>query len=83
MDINKTEMLYGLYGSHISRSRVVGYCLHHKAALTTKTLKCHNCLRKQCKALKKYEEHDFWRQNKQRKEWRKSRRKNIAKRFYN
>ena len=85
MNINtgNTNMLYGLYGSHINRSRAVGYCKHHKAALTVKTLKCHNCLGKQCKALKKYEEHDFWRQHAQRKEWRKSRRENIAKRIYN
>ena len=73
MDMNKTEVLYGLYGSHISRSKAVGYCRHHCAALTAKTLKGHECLKKQCGALKKYEDHDFWRQHEQRKELRKAR----------
>lgn len=72
MDVNKTEMLYGLYGSYISRNKAVGYCHYHKAALTVKTLKCHECLKKQCDALKKYEEHDFWRQHEQRKERRRA-----------
>lgn len=62
MEINKTQPLYGLYGSHIKRSKAVGYCKHHCAALTVKTLKEHECLKKQCNALKKYEEHDYWKQ---------------------
>ena len=73
MKINNTQMLYGLYGSHVSRSKAVGYCRYHSAALTVKTLKGHECLKKQCNALKKYEEHDYWRQREQKKEWRKSR----------
>lgn len=77
MDTNKTEMLYGLYGSYISRNKAVGYCHHHKAALTVKTLKCHECLKKQCDALKKYEEHDFWRQHEQKKERRKAKKQTI------
>lgn len=72
MDANKTEMLNGLYGSQISRNRAVGYCHFHKAALTVKTMKCHECLKKQCDALKKYEEHDFWRQHEQKKARRKA-----------
>lgn len=62
MNINSTETLHGLYGSQVSRSKAVGYCRYHNAALTTKTLKGHECLKKQCNALKRYEEHDFWRQ---------------------
>lgn len=82
MEINKTEMLPGLYGSQIARNRAVGYCHYHKAALTTKTLKCHGCLGKQCDALKKYEEHDFWRQHEQKKALRKQR-KQILATYYN
>jgi hypothetical protein len=67
MEINNTEFLDGLYGSCISKNRAVGYCHCHKAALTAKTLKRHGCLGKQCDALQKYEEHDFWRQHEQRK----------------
>ena len=73
MDANKTDMLHGLYGSMISRNRAVGYCYFHKAALTVKTMKCKECLKKQCDALKKYEEHDFWRQHEQKKQLRKER----------
>lgn len=77
MDINKTEMLPGLYGSYISRNKAVGYCKFHKAALTTKTLKGHNCLGKQCNSLVKYE-HDFWRQHERMKELRKERKQSLA-----
>ena len=82
MDINKTETLYGLYGSHISRCKAVGYCKYHCAALTVKTLKGHECLKKQCDALKKYEDHDFWRQHEQKKERRKARKQMMAN-YYN
>ena len=73
MDITNTQMLYGLYGSHISRENAIGYCRYHCAALTVNTLKCHNCLGKQCNALKKYEEHDYWRQRAQKKERKRAR----------
>ena len=76
MDMNNTTMLYGLYGSYINRSKAVGYCYYHKAALTVKTMKGHECLKKQCDAFKKYEEHDFWRQHEQKKELRKSKKQN-------
>jgi hypothetical protein len=72
MDINKTQTLHGLYGSQISRNKAVGYCYHHCAALTVKTLKGHQCLGKQCHSLKKYEDHDFWRQYEQKKELKKA-----------
>ena len=82
MDMNKTQTLYGLYGSKISRDKAVGYCYYHCVALTTKTLKGHNCLGKQCSSLKKYEHHDFWRQHEQRKELRKARKQKINS-YYN
>lgn len=78
MNENNTEMLNGLYGSQISKNRAVGYCHFHKAALTVKTMKCHGCLGKQCNALTKYEEHDFWRQHEQKKERRKARKQMMA-----
>ena len=77
MDMNKTQMLYGLYGSYINRSKAVGYCKYHNAALTVKTLKKHNCLGKQCDAFKKYEHHDYWRQHEQLKELRKARKQKL------
>lgn len=78
MDINKAQTLHGLYGSQVSRSKAVGYCRHHCAALTVKTLKGHECLKKQCNALKKYEDHDYWRQQAQKRELRK-----VRKQMYN
>jgi hypothetical protein len=82
MDITKVQTLHGLYGSQVSRSKAVGYCKYHCAALTVKTLKGHNCLGKQCNALKKYEDHDYWRQHEQKKEQRKARKQMLAK-YYN
>lgn len=62
MENNQVELLHGLYGSELRSSKAVGYCKYHQAALTTKTLKKHECLGKQCRALIKYENHDYWRQ---------------------
>ncbi|MBP3328242.1 MAG: hypothetical protein J6L91_04980 [Clostridia bacterium] len=53
-------MVRGLYGSEIKESRVVGYCKLHKVSLTATTLRRHECLRKQCNALSKNEEHSYW-----------------------
>ena len=78
MEENKIELLPCLYGSEIARNRAVGYCHFHKSALTVKTMKCHECLKKQCDALEKYEEHDFWRQHAQKKELRKARKQVLA-----
>ena len=75
MEINNPQPLHGLYGSQISRTKAVGYCRYHNVALTTRTLKKHECLKKQCDALKKYEEHSYWTQ----REVLKSRKKNNKK----
>ena len=68
MDINNTQMLYGLYGSRINRSKACAYCYLHKCHLTVHTMKKHECLKKQCNALKKHEDHDYWRMRQQMKE---------------
>lgn len=60
MDVNYAQPLHGLYGGHINRTKAVGYCRLHHAALTVKTLKKHECLKKNCNALKKYENHSYW-----------------------
>lgn len=59
MEVTNSTMLYGLYGSHISRTKAVGYCFYHKCHLTAKTLKKHRCLGKNCNYLKKHE-HQYW-----------------------
>lgn len=82
IDMEDADMLPGLYGSQIAKNRATGYCHFHKAALTVKTMKGHNCLGKQCDALERYQEHDFWRQHEQKKELRKARKQVLAT-FYN
>lgn len=72
------EYLQGLYGSFIAKDRACGFCEYHKCALTVKTMKGHNCLGKQCDALERYTEHDFWRQHEQKKELRKARKQSLA-----
>ena len=76
--MENTELLQGLYGSQISKNKMVGYCMYHQAALTVKTLKGHECLRKQCNALQKCEEHDYLRQHDQKKELRKARKQTYS-----
>ena len=81
MNENKTELIQGLYGSMIDKSRAVGMCKYHKTAMTVKTMKQHGCLCKhgrQCDAFQKCEGHDFWRQHEQKKELRKTRKQMIA-----
>lgn len=78
METNKQITLQGLYGSQIGINKAVGYCRYHHCALTVRTLKCHECLNKQCHALQKYENHDYWRQRAQKKAWRKERKQKIA-----
>lgn len=78
---NMNEMLPGLFGSEISKRRAVGYCKLHNAALTVKTMKCHECLKKQCNALEKYENHDFWRQHEQKKKLRKAKKQALDMRY--
>lgn len=78
MEETKIEMLPGLYGSTIAKNRAVGYCHFHKAALTVKTMKCKECLKKQCGAMERYGEHDFWRQHAQKKNLRKARKQVLA-----
>ena len=56
MEMTNTQTLYGLYGSHISRTKAVGYCKKHKAHLTVATMKNHKCLGKNCHHLKKHNE---------------------------
>ena len=72
MDINNSKMLYGLYGSRINRNNCSGYCYYHKAHLTVKTMKQHQCLSKHCDCLKKHEEHPFWSERERLKELKKA-----------
>ena len=75
---NQMDLMPGLYGSQIYKNRAVGYCHYHHAALTVKTMKCHECLKKQCDALERYGDHDFWRQHEQKKALRKARKQVLA-----
>ena len=78
MEVVVNDYIPGLYGSSLKRSKCVGYCKYHKCGLTTKTLKNHKCLCKQCNALEKYEEHDYWRQRECMKAKRKMRKEGMT-----
>lgn len=67
MEVISENMVQGLYGSMIKSAKAIGYCKCHRCYLTIATLKNHECLRKQCRALQKHEENDYWRQREQKK----------------
>ena len=68
MNVNSTKMLYGLYGSCISRNKACAYCYHHKCHLTVKMLKQHECLKKDCHHLKKHTDNPYWMEREKLKE---------------
>lgn len=68
------KQLRGLYGCSLNEKRMVGYCRHHKCYLTSRTLKKHECLKKQCKALVKNESHGYWANRERIKQLKKERR---------
>ncbi len=78
MDRTKKQRLKGMSGGTIDRKKAVGYCRDHKVALTTRTLKNHKCLSKQCDALKKYEDHPFWIEREQKKKAKKARKQALS-----
>lgn len=75
MEMTNTQTLYGLYGSHISRTKAVGYCKKHKAHLTVATMKNHKCLGKNCHHLKKHNENPYWAERERLKEEKKNNKK--------
>lgn len=56
------KIVKGLYDSKFKKSHACGYCHFHHCYLTVKQLKAHQCLQKQCNALQKYENHEWWKQ---------------------
>ena len=75
--MTNVQMLHGLYGSQISRTKAVGYCKKHDAHLTVTTMKKHECLKKCCNHLKKHEENPYWAERERLKEEKKSK-KNMG-----
>lgn len=47
-----------------TKEKRAGYCHNksHKGYLSVKMIKKHECLRKQCPFLEKYEDHEYWKQ---------------------
>ena len=56
------SLVKGLYGSTIQKEKACGYCYYHKCYLTTRMVKSHQCLQKQCNCLKKIKTHEWWKQ---------------------
>ena len=77
MEMTNTQMLYGLYGSHINRTKAVGYCRKHKAHLTVATMKQHECLKKDCHHLKKHTDNPYWMEREKLKEEKKFNKKKV------
>lgn len=77
MDLNKKEDLKGLNGHFIKRTKAVGYCRLHEVALTRSDLKSRECLKKQCGALKRYEENQYWAERERIKQLRKARKERL------
>lgn len=77
MDIKKKELLKGLNGQFIKRTNAVGYCRLHGVALTKTDLKNRECLKKQCGALKRYEENYYWAERERIKQLRRARKERL------
>lgn len=75
MEVVVNEYIPGLYGSTLRKNQCVGYCHYHHCGLTTRTLKGHKCLFKQCNDLEKYQEHEYWKHRERMKEIRNERKK--------
>lgn len=58
--IDNDEMRPTLYGSFVNSHRICAFCRKHKLGLTVAQMKQKECLRKQCNALKRYQEHPYW-----------------------
>lgn len=69
-------MLRSLYNTEISEKRCVGYCKRHHCYMTDTQLKRKECLKKQCRALERYE-HEFWKHREFIKMKRKSKGANV------
>ncbi len=77
MNPDKPELLFGLYGKFINRRNAVGFCRYHRVALKKDDLKAHECLKKHCKALRKYETNKYWADRERTKELRKARKERL------
>lgn len=51
-----------IYGGHTEN--VCAWCGFHKGCLTVKHLKKHKCLKKNCNALVRYDDHPYWEERK-------------------
>ena len=64
---------------HTNSNNIVAYCKYHRCGMTVKQMKCKNCLGKQCNHFIKNENHDYWRQKAQIKQYRRARKQAINK----
>lgn len=65
-----------LYNSN--SDNVAAYCSYHRCNITVKQMRCKECLQKQCKYLKKNEEHPYWKQREVMKQKRKERKTRLT-----
>lgn len=67
MDEEREKQYLTLNGNWAAASRIVGYCRLHKVHLTAAQVKEKDCLKKRCRALKRWEG-PYWEKRKKRKE---------------
>ena len=65
--ISMDQMYPSLQGTYARGRKLVGYCHYHRKYVTINQLKYHQCLRKQCKSLHRFEWHGFWIDRKRRR----------------
>lgn len=51
-------------GNYTENVCAMCFCKSHRGALTVEQLKKHKCLLRKCGALKKFDDHQFWMQRK-------------------
>lgn len=69
------DRTYVSFMSNQTQHMPVGWCNYrkHRGKLSLKQMKSHECLKKQCKYLKKNDNHPYWNQREQNKQAKKAR----------
>lgn len=61
------RMYRTLFRTSSKGKKLIGYCWYHRKFVTIRQLKQQKCIGKHCKALERFEWHEFWEKRKDRK----------------
>ena len=70
------RQIKSLYAGHPKNPPA--FCKYHNCFLTPAEMKRHECLKKQCPNMIRFEQHDFWRQREEKKQQKKASRAAFA-----